>query len=107
MIALPCRGLVGGVDLGAIVWFLSEPSWFLSKFSPCSDATSIVRLLLSEGRRPANDLRLPSVQWLSLAHSRAGGMTTSRGLFGLSGLPSISFAPDLKRTLGHTLKHSI
>ena len=98
---------VGRIDSGAIVWFLSGPSCLLSKFSPCSDSTIIIRLLLTEGRRPPKDLRVSSVQWFSLAHSRAGGVTTSRGLFGLSGLPPDSFPPDLKRTIGHVLKHSI
>ena len=55
----------------------------------------------------AVDFKAPHIQWLSLPHTRVGGVTTSRADVGFSGLPHLTFPPDLKRTIGNVLKYSI
>lgn len=90
----------------ASIWFVSGPSQFLAQFSTDFDVT-IVRLLPGEGRRPNYVLKSSHIQWLSLPHTRVGGLTTSRAVLGFLGLPHIAFQQDLHRTVGHALKHSI
>ena len=90
----------------ASIWFVSGTSQFLAQFSSDLDVP-VVRLILGEGRRPKSILKSRHIQWLSLPHTRVGGVTTCRAVLGFSGLPHLTFQQDLQRTVGHVLKHSI
>ena len=87
-------------------WFISGQSLSIAQFVNVLDVP-VVRLILGEGRRPQSILKAPHIQWLSLSHTRVGGVTTSRATVGFSGLPHLTFPPDLKRTIGNVLKYSI
>ena len=51
---------------------------------------------------------LISASWTRISHCKVGGVTDSRGTFGVSSsCTEISLDPDLRRSLSHILKHSI
>ena len=80
---LPLLALLAGT---ASVWLASGSSTFLSNLSSTAIVDPLVRIVLGEGRRPTPILKAAHIQWVSLPHTRVGGVYQSlyRGLFGSS-----------------------
>ena len=87
------------------IMFVSGTATFLSCLSLPSDGVSLLWMSHASRRCPQNFL---SASWTRLSHCKVGGVTEARGTFGIrSPEPNIVMEPDLRRSLGHILKHSI
>ena len=88
----------------ADVWWVSGTQEFLDALD-LHDTSLAVCWGEGMGRRPP---RIDGEwKWSSLTHSRVGGVTNARALFGSRGMDRLVVPADLPRSLGHAVKHSI
>ena len=87
------------------LWFVSGPMSALERLDSFIGAKAF--WLATGGRRKPSSSGKSGWQWLSVAHSRVGGTTTSSGMFGLKGMREISIPNDpIRRSIGHLIKYS-
>ena len=88
------------------VMLISGRKEFLSSFDANRERCVHLFWMSHAPRRCPTSFRGSS--WVRLSHCKVGGVTGARGTFGVRapGL-DIVFDPDLRRSLGHILKHSI
>ena len=87
------------------IMFISGRLSFISNVTLPS--TGIHLFWLSHAPRRFPTL-ISHISWTRIGHNKVGGVTDARATFGINvGNPVITLAPDLSRSLGHILKHSI
>ena len=85
--------------------FVSGSIEFIANVSLPDTGTHVFWLSHASRRIPTS---CPNILWTRICHRKVGGVTEARGTFGIcSDGPAITLPPDLVRTLGHVLKHSI
>ena len=87
------------------IMFISGSLSFITNASLPSSGLHLFWLSHSPRRSPTS---ISHISWSRIGHHKIGGVTEARGTFGINaGNSTISLVPDLSRSLGHILKHSI
>ena len=105
MVSIPSTFHGDYPDISPDVLFISGSLQFISNISlpPCG--THLFWLSHASRRFPT---ALSQISWSRICHNKVGGVTEARASFGINAnLPAISLLPDLSRTLGHIVKHSV
>lgn len=102
---------IGAISSGAVpisLVLISGSQRFLSDWASAIPSTIPCVALLETQTRKRGRLRIPGFEtWHELPHSRVGGTSMYKAVFGIRGIPRWKIPVSVSRSLGHILDHGI